>query len=63
MKERNFLPIPYFAKNEMDATAEDLQKHRLIFLYTDLEHNDVVNAHKNFREYLKASGLPERNAR
>ena len=52
--------IPYFAAEELDATAKDLRKNKLIFLHTKLQHNDVVAAHDNFREYLKASCLQNR---
>ena len=52
--------IPYYAAEELDATSKDLAKNKLIFLHTKLQHNEVVAAHNNFREYLKASCLKER---
>ncbi len=52
--------IPYYSAEELDATPNDLRKNKLIFLHTKLQHNEVVNAHDNFREYLKASCLQER---
>jgi hypothetical protein len=55
--------IPYLARKEADVTPEDLRKHRLVFLYTDLQHNEVVDGHRNFRDYLKASALSEREHR
>lgn len=52
--------IPYYAAEELDATAMDLRKNKLIFLHTKLQHNEVVAAHDNFRKYLKASCLQNR---
>lgn len=52
--------IPYYAAEELDATSKDLRKNKLIFLHTKLQHNEVVAAHDNFREYLKASCLQDR---
>jgi len=52
--------IPYYTAEELDATSKDLRKNKLIFLHTKLQHNEVVAAHDNFREYLKASCLPNR---
>jgi hypothetical protein len=52
--------VPYFAVDEKDATLKDLQKNRLIFLHTDLEHDAVMHVHPNFREHLKASVLSQR---
>ncbi|HEX3799234.1 MAG TPA: hypothetical protein VH413_11080 [Verrucomicrobiae bacterium] len=48
---------PLFAKNESDATPEDLKANRLIFLYSALEHNDVLSKHDEFYEYLTTSRL------
>lgn len=52
--------IPYFAKNEAEETLDELKEHRLIFLRTELGHDAVLQGHRNFREFLKASGLSER---
>ncbi len=49
--------IPFLAKNEADVTASDLRKNRLIFIYSALEHNEVVFKQDQFREYLKTSRL------
>jgi len=49
--------MPLFAANDGDANPEDLLTNRLIFLYTDLPHNDVVCQRQEFRDYLKTSCL------
>ena len=43
-----------------ESEGTDLSKSRLIFIYTSLEHDDVVEKHQHFREFLKASCLGER---
>jgi hypothetical protein len=47
----------FFASKEDDAKLNDLQANKLIFLYTDLPHNDVVHKRQEFRDYLKTSCL------
>jgi hypothetical protein len=48
---------PFLAKKEAQMTESDLKDNKLIFIYTDLEHDLVPYAHHAFREYLKTSGL------
>ena len=48
---------PLFAAKEDDFKLADLQANRLIFIYTDLPHNDVVRQRQEFRDYLKTSCL------
>jgi hypothetical protein len=50
----------FFAGKETEAKPADLQSNRLIFLYTDLAHNEVVNKRQEFRDYLKTSCLGKR---
>jgi hypothetical protein len=47
----------FFAAKEEDSKPADLEAHRLIFIFTDLPHNDVVHQRQEFREYLKTSCL------
>jgi hypothetical protein len=47
----------YFASKEVDAHPADLQTNKLVFLYTDLGHNDVIHKRQEFRDYLKTSCL------
>ncbi len=55
--------IPSCFKLEIDATAEDLRSNKLILLYSALAHDEVVNKHSSFREFLKASLLEDRPKR
>jgi hypothetical protein len=48
---------PVFVEKELAAKPADLQTNHFIFLYSDLEHNDVVDKHNTFTEYLKTSCL------
>ncbi len=48
---------PFFTGKEGDAKPADLQSNRLVFLYTDLAHNEVVHKRQEFRDYLKTSCL------
>jgi hypothetical protein len=45
----------FFAGKEAEAKPADLQSNKLVFLYTDLPHNDVVHKRQEFCEYLKTS--------
>jgi hypothetical protein len=49
--------IPYIAKEENDLTLDDLRKNRLIFIHTELTHNEVIAAKRQFRDYLLTSSL------
>jgi hypothetical protein len=50
-------PLEFVSKNEPDITPDDLRNNRFIFIYSPLEHNEVVFKKNQFCEYLKASGL------
>jgi hypothetical protein len=52
LKERG---TAFFAGKEGEAKPADLQTNKLVFLYTDLPHNDVVHQRQEFRDYLKTS--------
>jgi hypothetical protein len=45
----------FFAAKEGEAKPTDLQTNKLVFLYTDLPHNEVVHKRQEFCEYLKTS--------
>ena len=49
----------FFARNETEVTPQELQQNKLVFLFTELGHNDVLARHRTFREFLKASCLAE----
>jgi hypothetical protein len=47
----------FYAGKEGEAKPVDLQTNRLVFLYTDLPHNDVVHKRQEYREFLQTSCL------
>jgi len=49
----------FFSAKEADAKATDLQSNKLVFLFTDLPHDEVVAKHHTFCEFLKTSCLEE----
>ena len=49
--------VPYIFKNELDLSNDDLKNNRIIFIYSDLEHNDVIHVRSQFMKYLKVSCL------
>lgn len=51
--------IPYFSSAELDATSRDLQKNRLVFLFSQLPHDEVMQTHDTFRQFLETSALGE----
>ena len=51
--------IPYFKTEEKDLSTEDLSNNRLIFIHTDLTHNEVIATRSQFLNYLKTSKLSE----
>ena len=48
---------PFYAAKEMEVQASNLRTNKLIFIYTELPHNDVLDKHKTFQEFLETSGL------
>jgi len=49
--------IPYFRTEESTLKINDLTDNRLIFIHTELTHNEVISDRKQFRDYLKTSKL------
>jgi hypothetical protein len=47
----------FLSINESEATSVELKKHRVVFLHTDLEHDEVVQKRQAFREFLETSCL------
>jgi hypothetical protein len=47
----------YFAGKESEAKPADLQSNKLVFLSSDLPHDEVVNKRQEFGEYLKTSSF------
>ncbi len=48
---------PFLAKKDTEVTSAELKSGKLVFLYTDLGHNDVLEKRKTFCQFLKTSGL------
>lgn len=49
--------IPYISKNENEIGNQDLIDNRIIFIYSDLGHNEVIHVRSQFMKFLKASSL------
>ncbi len=51
--------ISFISRNENELSTNDLKNNRLIFIYSDLEHNDVINVRSQFKRFLEASCLDD----
>lgn len=60
MEDLDGWKIPYCAQEERALAPADLRDNRLVFIHTDLEHDMVMSARMQFRDYLKASSLSNR---
>ncbi len=49
--------ISFCSKEENELTVDDLKKNRLIFIHTELTHNEVIASKRQFRDYLLTSRL------
>ncbi len=54
LKQRD---IPLIAGKEAGISASDLSRNRLLFLYSDLAHDEVVHKHRCFQQFLSTSVL------
>jgi len=50
--------IQYFKTEENELKLTDLMNNRLIFIHTELTHNEVISARMQFRDFLKTSAMP-----
>jgi hypothetical protein len=50
--------IVFFASEDTNAVKEDLQTNKIVFLHTNLVHNDVMSKRGTFEEFLETSCLP-----
>jgi hypothetical protein len=48
---------PFFSADETNATAADLRQNRLIFLFSDLPHDEVMQTRATFQRFLETSAL------
>jgi hypothetical protein len=51
--------IPHSLKPEAELTEQDLKHSSVVFIHTDLTHNEVVARREQFRWYLETSSLRE----
>ncbi len=51
--------IPYLLKSETELTEQDLKRSSVVFIHTDITHNEVVVRRGQFRQYLETSSLRE----
>jgi hypothetical protein len=51
--------IPFLTTKEAEITVADLRRNRLVFMYSDLAHDEVVNEHQSFEQFLATSLLEE----
>ncbi len=49
--------ISYFKTEESQLKINDLKNNRLIFVHTNLNHNEVISYRNQLRDYLKTSKL------
>lgn len=57
LRQRN---TRFYSGKESTNTVGHLKQDKLIFLLTDLGHNDVLDKHQTFRDFLQTSCLRER---
>jgi hypothetical protein len=51
--------IPFLTAKQAQITVADLRRNRLVFMYSDLAHDEVVNEHQSFEQFLATSILDE----
>jgi hypothetical protein len=52
--------VGFFADEDTHAVPDNLRTNRIVFLHTDLAHNDVVAQRGAFGQFLKTSCLQDR---
>jgi len=52
--------LSVYASKEETTDASELRTNRLVFLYTELGHNEVIDKHELFRAFLETSCLAAR---
>lgn len=57
IKELDSLSVFYLKKEEKELEVNDLVNNRLVFIHTDLSHNEVIATRRQFHDYLKASKI------
>jgi hypothetical protein len=59
MKNLEANKIPYLSIDETNLKFDDLKVNRVIFIHSDLEHNEVISKRNQFLEFLKSSKIPK----
>src|SRR5262249_11572243 len=49
-----------FSAKDADTTLANLRENRMLFLYSDLPHDDVVHKRETFEQFLETSCFAER---
>jgi hypothetical protein len=49
-----------FSAKDTETTSANLRENRMLFLYSDLPHDEVVHKRKTFKQFLETSCLAER---
>jgi hypothetical protein len=49
--------VSFFASEDTGVLLEDLEVNKIVFLHTDMVHNDVVAKRRTFEQFLKTSCL------
>jgi hypothetical protein len=49
----------FFSAKDTEATQANLRENNLLFLFTDLAHNDVIDKRTDFQQFLATSCLAE----
>jgi hypothetical protein len=52
--------VPFFQSDETNATPANLRDNHLVFLFSDLPHDEVMQGHETFRRFLETSSLEPR---
>jgi len=50
----------FFVGRESELKVADLEQNKLVFIFTDLAHDEVPDMHQTFREFLETSCLKPR---
>jgi len=54
--------VPSFSADETNAAASDLRNNHLVFLFSELPHDEVMQKRETFRRFLETSMLEEKPA-
>jgi hypothetical protein len=60
LKERG---TPYLATEDSTVALEEMKTNTVLFLHTDLTHNDVLGKRKTFTQFLKTSCFADREVK